>query len=115
MKSAEAGIFDLLFLESELLNCKRYYRSLLQKINGELESASRWKRFSPVSASLPNRESTFFLDRLNTIRLAREEELNHTQNDAGHLETHQKRRKPFVPKVKILITNKCEETHRKYI
>ncbi|KAK6111630.1 hypothetical protein QQG55_44425 [Brugia pahangi] len=84
--------------ESELLSCKRHYRSLLQKVNGELARVSRQKRYSPVSASLPNRESTFFLDRLKAIRLAREEELNRTLSETDDEEILQKRRRPFVPR-----------------
>uniref|UniRef100_A0AAF5PJ75 Spaetzle domain-containing protein n=1 Tax=Wuchereria bancrofti TaxID=6293 RepID=A0AAF5PJ75_WUCBA len=83
--------------ESELLSCRRHYRSLLQKVNGELTRVSRQKRYSPVSASLPNRESTFFLDHLKAIRLSREEELNRTLSEAND-EILQKRRRPFVPR-----------------
>ncbi|MCP9265351.1 hypothetical protein DINM_020626 [Dirofilaria immitis] len=84
--------------ESELLSCRRHYRSLLQKVNGELARVSRQKPYSPVSASLPNRESAFFLDRLKAIRLARQEELNRTFIEANDEEILQKRRRPFVPK-----------------
>ncbi|KAL3983256.1 hypothetical protein ACH3XW_50440 [Acanthocheilonema viteae] len=84
--------------ESELLSCRRHYRSLLQRLNGELSRVSRQKRYSPVSASLPNLESAFFMDRLNAIRLAREEELNRTLSEANDEEILQKRRRPFVPR-----------------
>ncbi|VDO30505.1 unnamed protein product [Brugia timori] len=94
--------------ESELLSCKRHYRSLLQKVNGELARVSRQKRYSPVSASLPNRESTFFLDRLKAIRLAREEELNRTLSETDDEEILQKRRRPFVPRV-ILSAEECRQ------
>lgn len=82
-------------------------------MNGELARVSRQKRYSPVSASLPNSESAFFLDRLKAIRLAREEELNRTLSEANDEEILQKRRRPFVPRVmlcsiKILILKKVE-------
>ncbi|OZC10656.1 hypothetical protein X798_02405 [Onchocerca flexuosa] len=84
--------------ESELLNCRRHYRSLLQKVNGELARVSRQKPYSPVSASLPDHESIFFLDRLKAIRLAREEELNRTLTETIDGEIFEKRRRPFVPR-----------------
>lgn len=89
-------------------------------MNGELARVSRQKPFSPVSASLPNHESAFFLDRLKAIRLAHEEELNRTLNEANDGEILEKRRRPFVPRVmfcgiKMLILKKSEILNHKTI
>ncbi|VDN00752.1 unnamed protein product [Thelazia callipaeda] len=85
--------------ENQLLGCISYYRLLLQKVTDELARISHRKRFSPVSASLPNRESAFLLKRLNAIRMAHEEQiLNRSNSGASNEEMHQKRRRPFVPR-----------------
>lgn len=97
--------FSLLFFlsESKLLSCKRHYRSLLQKVNNELARVSRRKHMSPISASIPNRESTFFLNHLEAIRLAQKDELaNRMINKTFDDENLRKRRRPFVPKVNKL-------------
>lgn len=54
------------------------------------------------------------MDRLNTIRLSREEELNRTLAEANDEEILQKRRRPFIPRVifcgvKVLILLKIKE------
>uniref|UniRef100_A0A914S5Z7 Uncharacterized protein n=1 Tax=Parascaris equorum TaxID=6256 RepID=A0A914S5Z7_PAREQ len=54
----------------ELLQCEKHLRSLLNEVDVALKrnKKKRLKRYSPVSASLPDRESAFFLDRVNAIR-----------------------------------------------
>lgn len=83
--------------DDELLQCEKHLRSLLNEVDSALKrnKKKRRKRYSPVSASIPDRESAFFLDRVNAIRVTREEEL--TREIPRTTQPQQKRAKPFVP------------------
>ncbi|VDM37365.1 unnamed protein product [Toxocara canis] len=84
--------------EDELLKCKERLRVLLSEVESALRSSAkeRRKRYSPVSASLPDRESAFFLDRVNAIHVTREEEL--TRDAPRSTQSQHKRAKQFIPK-----------------
>lgn len=85
--------------EEELVECKGILQHLLNKVdllmNKKVEK--RAKRYSPISSSLPNRESAFFLDRINAIRILRQEDQQRNNENKEEQPNHQKT-KPFVPK-----------------
>ncbi|VDK47041.1 unnamed protein product [Anisakis simplex] len=103
--------------EDELLKYRRDLESLLAEVDTALVSNSierrkRYSRYSPISASLPDRESAFFLDRVRAIQVTREEELNSNLNRNNVEESSSSspqqqneqyqpqkiRAKPFIPK-----------------
>lgn len=81
------------------MECKEHWKSLLDQLDSAIEQKKKKhkKRFSPISPTLPDRDSAFVLDRLNSIQVTEEEEL--VRDSRVPNPAQRKYKGPFNPKV----------------